>query len=119
MEDHGTRMPAEAGSSPPPAAGHAEAIPQPARDALEVVREALDIPHAATAGDGETRDRILAERLLHAVIMLRGVLDEGGDIAWHVGYLRDRLAEHPATGYKTWDERKAELDAAKAQDGAK
>jgi len=34
-----------------------------------------------------------------------------------VEYLRARLAEHPAVGYKTWDERVAELDAAKALDG--
>jgi hypothetical protein len=31
-----------------------------------------------------------------------------------VAYLRERLAEHPAEGYKTWDERVAELDAARS-----
>jgi hypothetical protein len=30
-----------------------------------------------------------------------------------VAYLRARLAEHPAQGYKTWDERTAELEAAR------
>ncbi len=33
-----------------------------------------------------------------------------------MGYLRARLAEHPATGYKTWAERMAELAAAKARE---
>jgi hypothetical protein len=79
------------------------------------VLEALDIPHAATAGDQETRDKILTERAGHAVVMLKSIL--GGDTfdpAWSVGYLRERLAGHPATGYRTWAERMAELDAANA-----
>lgn len=81
-------------------------------DALAAVREALDIPHPATVGDGETYDRILSERVMHAVVMLRSVLREDGpsDVPWSVAYLREKLAEHPAEGYKTWDERAAELD---------
>ena len=91
-----------------------------ARDALGAVLEALDIPHAATVGDEETRAKILAERTGHAVVMLRAVLHEehpAPDIPWSVAYLRERLAEHPAAGYKTWAERMAELDAAKADGG--
>ena len=97
-------------------------IPQPARDALEAVREALeavrealDIPHPATVGDEKARNAILLERVMHAVTMLRSILDEDRDadrIAWSVAYLRERLAEHPATGYKTWDEAVAERRAA-------
>jgi hypothetical protein len=85
-------------------------------DALTAVREALDIPHAATVGDDETRAKILDQRTGHAVAMLRGILDRDpvADIPWSVAYLRERLAEHPASGYKTWDERVAELEAAKA-----
>jgi hypothetical protein len=30
-----------------------------------------------------------------------------------MAYLRERLAEHPAEGYKTWDERVIELEAAR------
>lgn len=90
------------------------------RDALAAVREALDVPHAATAGDEEIRNKILLERAMHTVIFLRGILDPDrgpyrraeDDIV----YLRARLAEHPAIGYRTWAERVAELDAAK--DGA-
>src|ERR1700730_12173927 len=95
-----------------------DTIPQPARDALEAVREALDIPHAATVGDEEIRAKILDQRLGHAVVMLAGILgeDPAPDIPWSVAYLRARLAEHPAQGYKTWAERMAELDAAKARE---
>lgn len=92
--------------------------PDPAQlvDALTAVREALDIPYAATVGDDETRLNILDQRLGHTVAMLQGILDRDpiADIPWSVGYLRERLAEHPATGYRTWGERVAELEAAKA-----
>jgi hypothetical protein len=87
----------------------------PARDALAAVFEALDIPHGATVGDQEIRDRILLERAGHARVMLASVLDPDRaghpDVEWSVGYLRARLAEHPATGYKTWQERVAEHPA--------
>ncbi len=88
-------------------------------DALTAVREALDIPHAATVGDQETRDAILVERVGHAAAMLDGLFGRLGDgrdpmIGWSAGYLRARLAEHPAEGYRTWDERMAELEAARA-----
>lgn len=90
-------------------------------DALGAVREAIDIPHAGSTGDQEIRDRILIERVGHAVVLLRRILGEDAhpDIPWSVAYLRARLAEHPAVGYKTWDERAAELDTAKAQDGGR
>ena len=90
----------------------------PAREelltALQAVREAIDIPHAATAGDAEIRAQILYERLLHAVVFLDSILgdprDHGTvDIGWSVQYLREQLAKHPAEGYKTWDELQAEL----------
>lgn len=86
------------------------------RDALLAVREALGIPHAATVGDQEVRDQILTERAGHALVMLNAILDgehPAPDIPWSVAYLRARLAEHPAEGYKTWDERVAELEAAR------
>jgi hypothetical protein len=94
--------------------------PEPAREqllaALQAVREAIDIPHPATAGDDEIRARILNERLGHAVVMLQNILGEDDgrtvDVPWSVEYLRARLAEHPAEGYKTWAERVAEMEAA-------
>lgn len=83
-------------------------------DALRAVREALDIPHPATVGGGELRDRILRERVVHTVVMLRSVLepDRSPDIPWSTAYLRARLAEHPAEGYETWHEQAAELEGA-------
>jgi hypothetical protein len=93
--------------------------PPPTRDelldALRAALEAVDIPHAATMGDQGKRDAILIERVGHAVVMLRGLLAEDGwhDWPWSTVYLRERLAEHPAEGYKTWDERVIELEAAR------
>ena len=76
--------------------------------ALRAVLEALGIPHPATVGDGEAHDRILAERVMHTVVFLGSFLD-GGEPDWSLGYFRERLAEHPAAGYRTWDEAVAEL----------
>lgn len=90
-------------------------------DALRAVLEALDIPHPATVGDAEVHDRILLERVMHAVVMLRGVLepDRCPDVPWSTAYLRERLAEHPAQGYKTWQQQAAELEAARKSGGAR
>jgi hypothetical protein len=85
-------------------------------DALRAVLEAIDIDSGATVGDGEISDRILIERAGHAKAMLQGILgrDTTVDIPWSTAYLRERLADHPATGFKTWAERLAELEVAKA-----
>jgi hypothetical protein len=95
------------------------ADPAQLADALAAVREALDIPYAATVGDDEIRARILDQRLGHAVAMLQGIFgrDTVPDIPWSAAYLRARLAEHPAQGYKTWAERMAELAAMKKSSG--
>ena len=86
-----------------------------ARDILEAVREAIDIPNAATVGDQEIRDKILVERVSHAVVMLQSILDEPSTtyIPWSVDYLSARLAERPAAGYRTWEQATAELDRAR------
>ncbi|MDX2515475.1 hypothetical protein PV355_10015 [Streptomyces stelliscabiei] len=76
----------------------------PDRVLLAAVLEALDIPSPATVGDSETHRELLASRALDAVIALRGVLDQGDDPGWAADYLRARLAEKPATGYRTWGE---------------
>jgi hypothetical protein len=67
-------------------------------DALQAVRDALDIPHPATVGDGEADHRILKERVMHAVVMLKSIPEPDGfpDVPWSTAYLRDRLAEHRA-----------------------
>lgn len=86
-------------------------------DALRAVLEAIDVPHAATTGEQEKRDRILVERAGHVAAMLRGLLadDSWQNWSWSTAYLRERLAEHPYEGqYKMWKERVIELEAARA-----
>jgi hypothetical protein len=88
------------------------------REALAAVLEALDIPSPATVGDEETHDRILLERVTHAVIFLRGLLGGRGlGTEWEIRYLREKLAEHPAEGYRTWDQAVAELRAREGEQG--
>lgn len=70
------------------------------RQLLAAVLEALDIPSPATIGDGEVYDRILLNRVLDARVALDGVLRRGDDPGWSADYLRARLAEKPATGYR-------------------
>jgi hypothetical protein len=81
--------------------------------ALQAVLEALDMPHPATVGDGEVHDRILQARVMNTVVFLRGLLDEGRATPpeWGLEYFREKLAEQPATGYRTWDEAVAETRA--------
>ncbi|KUO19675.1 hypothetical protein [Streptomyces dysideae] len=74
------------------------------RQLLAVALEALDIPTPATVGDSETHREILAHRTMDTVIALRGVLEGGDDPGWSADYLRARLAEKPATGYRAWGE---------------
>lgn len=92
-------------------AGRAERLADERLDALAAVREAIDIPHAATVGDDETRTAILLHRIRHLSMFLERALDDKNllGLPWSVAYLRERLAEHPAEGYKTWDEAVAEL----------
>jgi hypothetical protein len=85
------------------------------REALQLVREAIDIPHARTLGDEEIRGQILDRRLMDTPVFLRAFLEDLDDEArfeqfgeWHLNYLRERLAGNPATGYRTWhDDRSA------------
>lgn len=76
-------------------------IPEPVRDLLASVLDALDIPHPATVGDRAAHREALADRAMDAVIALRGVLDQGDEPGWSADYLRARLSEKPATGYRT------------------
>lgn len=83
--------------------------PAQARQALQTVRDALDIPYPATAGDDKIRHAILEHRIRYAVLYLGRLLDGpalGPD--WELEYLRERLAEHPAAGYRTCQQAAAE-----------
>lgn len=89
-------------------------LPEPVHDLLAAVLEALDLPHPATTGGTQAHDRLLNTRARHACIALRSVLDDDGSgmgPAWDAAYLRERLAEHPVTGYVTADQAHAALDA--------
>ncbi|MCX4578137.1 hypothetical protein OHB41_34105 [Streptomyces sp. NBC_01571] len=91
-------------------------IPDPVRDLLATVLEAIDLPHAATIGGDEVRVRLLATRATHVRIALRSVLgDDAPDlgVTWDANYLRERLAEHPITGYVTADQADAALNQGK------
>lgn len=77
------------------------------RELLEVVLEALNIPHPATVGDTGAHDQVLNDRAMHTVIALQRVLEEDGGplgVAWTTAYLRERLAEHSPTSYRAWGE---------------
>lgn len=92
-----------------------QSLPEPVRDLLAAVLEALDIPHPATVGGIEAHDRLLNARAVHARITLRNFLDDAPNLgpAWNARYLRERLAEHPITGYVTVTQAHAALDAGK------
>ncbi|NJP73199.1 hypothetical protein [Streptomyces sp. C1-2] len=85
------------------------------RDLLAAVLEAIDLPHPATAAGAETHDRLLAARAMHARIALRNLLDDGPDLGpgWNARYLRERLAQHPVTGYVTAEQANAALEQGK------
>ena len=75
-------------------------------DALKAVHEAVAIPYPATVGDSVVYDQILAARIMHVRMFLGRILDSGcvTSLSSDTGYLRERLATHPARGYRTWDQ---------------
>jgi hypothetical protein len=77
-------------------------IPAPVRELLAAVLEAIDLPYPATVGDSERYHEVLERRVAHVAIALRGVLHDRPlmDVEWEAEYLRERLAEHPPTGYR-------------------
>lgn len=90
-------------------------IPDPVRELLTAVLEAMDIPHAATIGDAEVRDQIVKTRTMHAVLAIRSALTGSPvGIQWTTEYLRERLAEEPPTGYVTSEQAQAALAEGKS-----
>ncbi|WP_406321902.1 hypothetical protein [Streptomyces sp. NBC_01637] len=76
--------------------------PDGVRALLDVVLEAIDLPYPATVGDEETYRKILDQRLGLALVVARAALAEAPDsIGWNADYLRRKLSEHPATGYRS------------------
>ncbi|MFF5029228.1 hypothetical protein ACFY2J_34095 [Streptomyces collinus] len=93
-------------------------IPEPVRDLLAAVLEAISLPHPATFAGGEVHERLLADRVVHARLALRSALGSDGvgpdmGLAWDAQFLRERLARHPITGYVTVDQADAALTAGK------
>lgn len=85
-------------------------IPEPVRELLAAVLEAVEIPYPATLGDSEAYERIRATRTTHMEIAVRSALDGHPlGIEWTTEYLRERLAECPPTGYVTTDQVKSRL----------
>lgn len=75
------------------------------RAVVDAVREALDIPHAATVRGNEARQKILSERTTELVVVMTYLSrDPGADIPSQLAYLRERLAERPPVGYVTIDQ---------------
>lgn len=85
-------------------------------DLVSVVQEALNIPHAATVGHEETRNKIFMTRTMHVAAALNSLLDPSRDpdLVWEIGFLRDQLAKHPATGYVTNEQANAALAEGKS-----
>lgn len=77
------------------------AVTDPTRALLEALLEALAIPFPAAVGDSEAYERVLLERVMHARTALSGVLNRADDPGWSAAYLRQRLSEHPPTGYNS------------------
>ncbi|NNN30713.1 hypothetical protein HLK59_10125 [Streptomyces sp. S3(2020)] len=90
-------------------------LPDGIRGLLAAVLEAIDIPHPATLGGTAAHDQLLTTRVVHARIALNSLLDDGPHMgaAWTARYLRERIAEHPVTGYVTADQAHAALDEGK------
>jgi hypothetical protein len=93
-------------------------IPEPVRDLLAAVLEAIDIPHPATFGHQGAHDRLLNDRVMYARLALRSTLEDAElgtamGPAWDAQYLRKRLAQHPVTGYVTVDQADAALNEGK------
>lgn len=75
------------------------------RALLAAVLEAIALPYPATVGDAEVHDRILLDRVIDARVAIEGVLQRGDEPGWSADYLRARLAEKPAVGYRVAGER--------------
>lgn len=71
-----------------------------ARVLMEAVLEALTMPSPASLADRDVHDRILADRVVYVRIVLESALKNADDVDWAARYLRGRLAERPATGYR-------------------
>lgn len=92
-------------------------IPEPIRDLLTAVLEAIDLPYPATTGGSEVHNQLLTDRVMHAKTALRAVLGKDGvwmGPEWDAAHLREQLAKHPVTGYVTTEQAHAALAEGKS-----
>lgn len=73
------------------------------REALALVLEALDIPHAATAGEEAKRRHVLVDRVVIAAVFLARYLNPSDSCPDEIrlSVFREMLTDRPATGYVT------------------
>lgn len=92
---------------------HPTGLSAETRAVIGVVLEALDIPYAATVAHEKTRTRILADRVMSTVVVLRGMVtrERPADLPGDLEYLREQLAAYPAEGYVTDEQARARCDA--------
>ncbi|MET8803581.1 hypothetical protein [Streptomyces sp. NPDC004546] len=91
------------------------ALPPAVVNLLSAVLEAIDLPYPATVGWQEAHDKILNERVMHAKLTLRSVLDNSSlGMDWDANYLREKLAQHPVQGYVTNEQASAALAEGKS-----
>ncbi|MEV6116610.1 hypothetical protein AB0L59_30085 [Streptomyces sp. NPDC052109] len=91
------------------------ALPPAATNLLTAVLEAIDLPYPASMGWQEAHDRILNERVMHAKLALRSVLDGNSlGLDWDANYLREKLAQHPVQGYVTTEQAHAAMAEGKS-----
>lgn len=77
-------------------------IPDPVRELLAALVDAVDLPLPdITDADERRAGNILRDRARSAVVVARGVLEDGHDPARAAAYLRQRTAETPAN-YRPW-----------------
>ncbi|MFB6875691.1 hypothetical protein [Streptomyces sp. NPDC056323] len=86
--------------------GTPEPLDGPILEFLQTILDAIDIPAPATPDDAAEYNRVLADRAGHAAVALRDVLAGAAQFGpgWITRYLRARLDETPATGYRTLDD---------------
>ncbi|WP_030543114.1 hypothetical protein [Streptomyces albus] len=81
---------------------NAHEIPEPVRELLAALADAVDLPLPdITDADERRAGNVLRDRARTAVAVARGVLDDDHDPARAAAYLREQTAATPAN-YRPW-----------------
>ena len=68
-----------------------DALHPQARQIIEAVLEAIDIPYGASAGEAAIRERVLAERAMNLKIALRNAADGCSPLDWSLNWMREQF----------------------------